>query len=227
MNKPNRRFFWVFWLSMHYFCLARFMFKVLSSCIDNNFHWILVVSGNTFYFRPNFTVFSRSFCFEFIGKLGNLMNNLRFVNVLNAFPCLKMMSNLPPFFSYSLFFAVALRNFTIHLKTQLILKEATPNCIWLDYYYLFSGLSAYYLEFLCISQSCVLTWICPVTIQMKTAQQDSLVSKGNYCSVHKTQKWQPNICSKSALTSAWNFINSQSNILCFQNLHIILGLLRS
>ena len=80
----------------------------------------------------------------------------------------KMMSNFPPFFScisfyFFAFFAVALRNFTIHLKTQLILKEATPNCIWLDYYYLFSGLSAYYLEFLCILQSCIFVKICPVT----------------------------------------------------------------
>ena len=100
------------------------------------------------------------------------MNNLRTVNVRYAFPCLKMMSNLPPFFSYFLLFfalfAVALRNFTIHLKTQLILKEATPNCIWLDYYYLFSGLSAYYLEFLCISQSCIFVNICPVTNYVRT-----------------------------------------------------------
>ena len=142
---------------------ARFMFKALVVSITIN---ILVVSGNRFYCRPNFTVFPK-FCFKFIGKLGNLMINLRFANVLYAFSCLKMMSNLPPFFSYFLlffaFFAVALRNFTIHLKTQLILKEATPNCIWLDYYYLFSGLSAYYLEFLCISESCIFVKICPVT----------------------------------------------------------------
>ena len=89
---------------------ARFMFKALVVSITIN---ILVVSGNRFYCRPNFTVFPK-FCFKFIGKLGNLMINLRFANVLYAFSCLKMMSNLPLFFPISFYFLLFLQ---LHSET--------------------------------------------------------------------------------------------------------------
>ena len=60
-----------------YTTFARFMFKVLVASITI-IHLILVVSS-----KIRFTVFRSYvlFCFEFIGKLGNLMNNLCTVNV--------------------------------------------------------------------------------------------------------------------------------------------------